>query len=227
MVTLMMSWRLNKSSSKVERRKRSWDKDEKIKWNYFIDSLDQFYSPGDFMRYPVIVHNYLLPLEQLFLSQPALHLQHAIQLISLSYSSFEAWQHGNISFFTALPLLLFPVNFPWQRHCPVQSQVCHLWMVWVGLVHALYCGEWANTNTSQMESDWQEILITVSEPNIPSLGVWVCSGGCFSLYKSLSAVKVWEIFGFLWGACAKTLTSTNPQDAVEGLNHDLWGCLFS
>lgn len=130
MVTLMMSWRLNKSSSKVERRKRSWDKDEKIKWNYFIDSLDQFYSPGDFMRYPVIVHNYLLPLEQLFLSQPALHLQHAIQLISLSYSSFEAWQHGNISFFTALPLLLFPVNFPWQKHCPVQSQVCNLWMVW-------------------------------------------------------------------------------------------------
>lgn len=29
------------------------------------------------------------------------------------------------------------------------------------------------------------------------------------------------------GECAKTLMSTNPQDAGEGLNHDLWGCLFS
>lgn len=65
MVTLMMSWRLNKSSSKLERkkerRKRSWDNDEKIKWNYFIDSLSRFFPQeilGDLLSLSIIISCY-------------------------------------------------------------------------------------------------------------------------------------------------------------------------
>lgn len=85
------------------------------------------------MRYLVIVHNYLLLLQQLFLSSHSQFCIHNVQsklfLFCVLHSRDNKME--TLYFFITFPLLLFPVNFPRRKDSPVQqkSQMCNLGMV--------------------------------------------------------------------------------------------------
>lgn len=141
---------------------------------------------------------------------------------------FFIWEipNGNTSFFHNISIAVIPSEFSQKEALSSPAEVSDvqpghgLGLDWSML---LCCGEQVNINTSQRQSDWQEILVRMSKPNIPSLDVWVCSGGYFSPYKSLCAVKVWGVLWLPLGNLCWDFNKYKPSRCYRGFESWLVG----